>query len=85
MKSQHPTAIKKLADSLKGTVEKFEIQVSTIVQKTRTDRTTWYKRLGGWTDIKLIDVLLICESAEIKPIKFFTELLKRYYSEKDST
>ena len=80
MKSQLPNARKNLADSLKLTLEKFNIQVSDIAVKTRTDRGNWYKRLSGNRDIKLLDILVICECRKIGMIPFLTELAKNYYS-----
>ena len=81
MKSQKPNARKNLAVSLKLTLEKLDIQVSDIANKTRTDRRNWYKRLNGYTDIKLIDILIICECSDTDVIDFLMEMNKKYYSE----
>ena len=81
LKSQKPNARKNLAVSLKLTLEKLDIQVSDIANKTRTDRRNWYKRLNGYTDIKLIDILIICECSDTDVIDFLMEMNKKYYSE----
>ena len=81
LKSQKPDAKKNLANSLKMTLETFDIQVSEVAKRTHTDRKNWYKRLNGDTDIKLLDVLVICECMEIDAIRFLIEMDKRYYTD----
>ncbi|EKU98030.1 hypothetical protein Lepto7375DRAFT_7289 [Leptolyngbya sp. PCC 7375] len=81
LESQKPEAKKKLAASLKITLETFEIKVSEIAERTYTDRKNWYKRLNGDTDIKLLDVLVICECMDVDVIQFLIEMDQRYHQQ----
>ena len=89
MNSRTSNTKKRLAEALKDACQDFDIKVMELSKSTETSFQNWYKRLSGDTEIKLVDLLIICESTGIDVIKFLTYIITRYYknsrSDRDQT
>ena len=78
MKSQSSNTKKILAQSLKDACQDFDIKITKLSDVSGVHQRDWHKRLSGVTEIKLIDLLIICESTNIDAIQFFSYISKRY-------
>lgn len=78
MKSQSLDTKKILASSLKDACQDFDIDIMKLSETSGLNFTAWYKRLSGKTEIKLIDLLVICEATNTDVIKFVAYISNRY-------
>ena len=83
MLSQKPGASKKLAASFKAAVDELEIKIPEFIRRSRVGRTEVYRNLSGSRQIKLIEVLTMCEHMKIKPTTMIGLIAKYYYRESD--